>query len=132
MIEYKNEIMRLFHDLDMSQSDSFSEMIIAEDVDDLLLSESDLFKAKELRDDLRKKNEKMIEKIKSTKFKIKQLWSKLQIENEMLVDLVNNQTINDCESENHMTKSKIISIVNLIIDLYFAIFVFIFSNLLYS
>lgn len=106
MSKYKDEIMKLFHDLDMSQSDSFSELIIVESIDELPLSEDDLIKAKELRDQLKIKDEKLTEQIKSIKYKIKQLWSKLSINNESLVNLV--ESNHNAES---MNKAQIIALV---------------------
>jgi hypothetical protein len=111
MQNLKEEIRQLFNDLDMSQEDSFSELIIVESIDDLPLSENDLKRAKDLLDSLRVKDEKLTEQVKSFKYKIKQLWSKLSISNANLIEIVENDDIN--EDIKDMNKAELIIMVSL-------------------
>ena len=110
MQTYKDEIVQLFHDLDMSQSDSFSELIIYESIDDLPLSEDDLERAKDLLDQLKVKDKKITEQIHSAKYKIKQLWSKLGFNNPSLVDIV--ETAGEIKNVN---KAELIIMVSILI-----------------
>lgn len=112
MEKYKNDIVALLYDLDMSQSDSFSELIIYESIEELPLSETDLERAKSLRDELKIKDEKLIDQIKSLKYKIKQLWTKLCFNNPELVEIVeSNDEINADKKQNH-TKTELINMVS--------------------
>ena len=88
MEKYKQEIVTLLYDFDSSQSDSFTELIVYEPLEELELTDEALKKAKDLRDELKVKDEKLNDKIKSTKFKIKQLWTKLCFNNPDLAEIV--------------------------------------------
>jgi hypothetical protein len=77
----KEEIMKLSDDLDMSGSDSFAEIVLFESVDVMSLGEADLHRAVEFRDGLVKKNNEVMDEIRSLRVKIKELWSKLKCEN---------------------------------------------------
>jgi hypothetical protein len=96
----------------LSQTDdSFSEKIIFEATDDLPLSENDILQARQLRDHLKRKDEKLTEKIKATGLKIKQLWAKLNIEKVDTIELLMDGK-NTVDGE-QVRKSKIIEIVSL-------------------
>ena len=81
MSALKEEIVSLSEDLDMSGSDSFAEIILFESVDVMSLGEADLNRAVEFRDGLVKKNNEVMDEIRSLRVKIKELWSKLKCEN---------------------------------------------------
>ncbi len=78
--------------------------------DDLPLGDKDVKRAEELRDHLRRKNEKLTDKIQLTRSKIKQLWSKLNIDNPELVELVNNGI--DTVNGEQLRKSAMIEMVS--------------------
>lgn len=90
MEKYKHEAMRLCDEL---ESDSINDNIIYLSVDELPLGEDDLHDAKQLVLCLQAKLDKIHETIRSLKFKIRQLWTKLDINNVELAEMVNDNSI---------------------------------------
>ena len=104
MIQLQQEITDLNQELDTSRSDSFVEAIIFESVDNLTLSDEDMRKAIELRDELKRKREILNENIRSLRSKIFELWTKLSIENpEFTAFLTDNSQTRD------MTKRQLVA-----------------------
>ncbi|CAF1006146.1 unnamed protein product [Brachionus calyciflorus] len=81
MSELQIEIADLNQELETSRTDSFIENIIFESVDNITLSDKDMKKAYELRDELKRKREILKETIRSLRSKIVELWTKLNITN---------------------------------------------------
>lgn len=88
MTSLKNEIVQLNLDLDMPTNGEFSDMIMAETIEKIPLGADDLKQARELRDELKHKDNLMINEINTLRVKIRELWSKLGIGNESIHDLV--------------------------------------------
>lgn len=95
MSSLKEEIINLNEDLEMSRSDSFAEMIVMESIDEIPLGEDDLKRTREFRDDLRHKDNMMVNEIGSLRSKIRELWKKLNIGNEALNDMVMSDEFTD-------------------------------------
>lgn len=96
MTQLQVEIGNLNQELDLSRSDSFVENIIFESVDNITLSDKDMRRAIELRDELKKKREILNENIRSLRVKITELWTKLSIENQDVRHLLSdNKEIKD-------------------------------------
>lgn len=88
MTALKEEIIQLSNDLELSRSDSFAELIIMESIDDMPLGSDDIKRTQDFRDELKHKDNLIISEIKSLRLKIRELWSKLNIDNESLRDMV--------------------------------------------
>lgn len=69
------------HELDLSHSDSFGEMIIFESADTLPLSENHIKRAHKLCEDLKHQDIELSGDIRTMRAKIIELWQKLNIEN---------------------------------------------------
>jgi protein regulator of cytokinesis 1 len=80
MNSLKAEIVSLHDDLEISQSDSFTEQLIFEKIEDITVGEKDVQRARDFRDSLVRKNNEIIDQIRSLRSRIKDLWSKLNIE----------------------------------------------------
>lgn len=104
MIKLQIEITQLNQELETSRSDSFVEAIIFESVDNLNLGEQDMEKAIELRDQLNQKRVALNDKIRFLKGKIIELWSKLNIENTDILDL-----LSDNNESNQLSKRELVS-----------------------
>ena len=81
MEKLKEEIHQLSQDIEVTRSDSFAELILYEQVEQLSLSEEDINRALEFRDDLKRIENETLNEIRSLRLKIIELWSKLEIEN---------------------------------------------------
>lgn len=104
MIQLQIEITELNQELETSRSDSFVEAIIFESVDNLNLGEQDMEKAIELRDQLKHKKVVLNDKIRLLRGKIMELWSKLNIDNTDVLDI-----LSDNEQSKQMSKRELVS-----------------------
>ena len=106
MNELQEEIRQFSNNLDVSHSDSFTETLIMEPVEELCLSERDLERARQLRDELKKRDDELSAEIRSLRVRVKELWFKLGIENQELRQAVSSDDA-VIESRNIGSKSAL-------------------------
>ena len=114
MIEFKNEIIDLYRILDMKKFDIFIENLVTKQEDELNLTENDLKRALQIRDDLKGKYSELMNEIKCLANRIKYLWSQLDIKNQAVADLISNCQEFDLKLEK-LNKNEVLVMVCIII-----------------
>ena len=84
----KADIEAYYDEMDLSHSDSFTEMILVESLDIVPLSDEHMTRAHEALDAMKVRDRELASEIKSTRSKIIELWTKLAIENPEMRELV--------------------------------------------
>jgi hypothetical protein len=64
MNELKSQILALHDDLEISQSDSFTEQLLFEKIEDVIMGEMEVSRARDFRDSLVRKNNEIIDQIR--------------------------------------------------------------------
>jgi hypothetical protein len=101
MTEYQQQCAYFYNELNVSQSDSFSEQLLFEPPETMTLSANDMERASGFLEELKHKHSAAQDEIRTLRFKIKELWEKLKIDNLNLKEIVINNSTNNASKSNY-------------------------------
>ena len=104
----KENIESFCEELDLSHSDSFTEMVLFESIDIVPLSDEHMKRAHEVLDGMKTRDKELSVEIKNLRSKIIELWTKLSIENPEMRELVIDKNSKSVLKDYGMTKKALI------------------------